>query len=125
MKSNYASVNGIKMYFEVYGSSNEVPLVLIHGGGSTIPSNWGNMLPLLHNEYKVIALEMQAHGRTSDRDVITTEHTVLMSRLIPDARLAILPGNHGSFIGEVMAMEKGSKMPEIAAGVVNEFLGRE
>ena len=33
-KSGYSDVNGIKMYYEMYGSGE--PLVLLHGGGSTI-----------------------------------------------------------------------------------------
>ncbi|HEY4785350.1 MAG TPA: alpha/beta hydrolase, partial [Bacteroidales bacterium] len=63
----YAPVNGLKLYYEVYGTAG-VPLVLIHGGGSTIESSFGNILPLLVKHSKVIALELQAHGRTSDRD---------------------------------------------------------
>ncbi|MGQ7853905.1 alpha/beta fold hydrolase [Pedobacter sp. WC2501] len=55
------------MYYEIYGEG-EVPLVLIHGGGSTIQSSSGRLIPLLANLGKVIAVELQAHGRTSDRD---------------------------------------------------------
>jgi len=65
--SGHAPVNGIQMYYEVYGEG-DTPLVLIHGGGSTIASNFGRMLPLLTPARKVIAMELQAHGRTSDRD---------------------------------------------------------
>jgi pimeloyl-ACP methyl ester carboxylesterase len=54
------------MYYEIYGEGN-TPLVLIHGGGSTIESTFGNMLPLLSGPGKIIAVELQAHGRTSDR----------------------------------------------------------
>jgi pimeloyl-ACP methyl ester carboxylesterase len=68
MGSGYALINGIKMYYEIHGESSPIPLVLIHGGGSTIPSNWGSILPLFATQYKVIAMELQAHGRTSDRD---------------------------------------------------------
>lgn len=254
-KGNYATVNGIKMYYEIHGEGE--PLVLIHGGGSTIPSNWGEMLPELSKHYKVIAMELQAHGRTGDRsapesfqqdaadvivllkhleinkanfigfsdggcttleiavhepeivnkmvvisanykrngmipgffeglgkmtfndmpqplkdaylsvnpsqegllnmfhkdverrmafedrtedemksikvptlvmagdrDVITTEHILEMSKVIPGARLSILPGIHGSFIGEALTKEPGSKMPEIAAGIIEEFLSK-
>lgn len=62
----YAPVNGIKMYYEVHGTGT--PLVLIHGGGSTINTTFGRILPLLSQHYKVIAMELQAHGRTSDRN---------------------------------------------------------
>ena len=253
--SGYTTANGIKMYYEIYGGDNGVPLVLIHGGGSTIQSNWGTILPMLSKNHKIIAMELQAHGRTSDRnapesfeqdaadvvallhflkvnkanvigfsngatttlqiaasypgiankivvisgnykrdgivpgffeglqkatfndmpqalkdaylkanpnqqgllnmfnkdkermlafkdysdekiksikvpaliivgdrDVITPEHAVQMSKLISGARLSVIPGTHGSFIGEAMTKEEGSKMPEITVSIIEEFL---
>jgi pimeloyl-ACP methyl ester carboxylesterase len=65
-KSGYLQVNGIKMYYEIRGEGD--PLVLIHGGGSTIESTFGRVLPMLAENFRVIAVEMQAHGRTGDRD---------------------------------------------------------
>jgi pimeloyl-ACP methyl ester carboxylesterase len=65
-KTAYATVNGINMYYELHGSGD--PLVLIHGGGSTIQTTFGNLLPLLAKNHQVIAVELQAHGHTSDRD---------------------------------------------------------
>lgn len=64
---NFASVNGIEMYYEIYGEG--APFVLIHGGGSTIESNYGNILPFFSPYFQVIAVELQAHGRTGDRDL--------------------------------------------------------
>jgi len=66
-KAGHEQVNGINMYYEVYGEG-EIPLVLIHGGGSTIQSTFGRFIPYLAKCGKVIAVELQAHGRTSDRD---------------------------------------------------------
>lgn len=66
-KSGYADVNGLKMYYEIYGEGK--PLVLIHGGGSTIQTSFGRIIPLLAKHRQVIGVELQAHGRTSDRDV--------------------------------------------------------
>jgi pimeloyl-ACP methyl ester carboxylesterase len=63
--SGYSEVNGLKMYYEIYGSGK--PLVLIHGGGSTIQSTFEKAIPLFAKNHKVIAVEMQAHGRTGDR----------------------------------------------------------
>ncbi|MBC7400398.1 MAG: alpha/beta hydrolase [Mucilaginibacter sp.] len=65
--SGHAAVNGINMYYEVHGKG-DMPLVLIHGGGSTIDVTFGNILPYFAANNKVIAVELQAHGRTSDRD---------------------------------------------------------
>lgn len=249
----YAPVNGLKMYYEVHGEG--APLVLIHGGGSTIETSFGRILPLLAQKHKVIAVELQAHGRTNDRDqpesfeqdaddvagllqylgvgkahflgfsnggntamqiairhaglvnklivvsafyrregmipgffegleqaslenmpaplkdaylqvsndqkglqamfnkdrermlgfrdwrdedlkairvpvllvvadqdVVTLEHTVKMRRLLPNAGLMVLPGTHGSFIGEICTAEEGSRMPEWTVAIVEEFL---
>ena len=65
-KSGYSKVNGLKMYYELYGEGK--PLVLIHGGGSTIQTTFGRVIPMLAKHRKLIAVELQAHGRTSDRD---------------------------------------------------------
>ena len=62
----YANVNGLKMYYEIHGKG--FPLVLIHGGGSTIGTTFGRILPTLAKTHQVIAVEMQAHGHTADRD---------------------------------------------------------
>lgn len=252
--SGYAPVNGLKMYYEIHGE-DDIPLVLLHGGGSTIESSFGNILPLFAKNRKVIAIELQAHGRTSDRDapetfeqdaddavsllkylkvekanffgfsnggtttlqiairhpeianrivvaagayqregfitgffegmagatldnmptplkadflkvtpseagllnmftkdanrminfpdfpdsdlasikakalimagdkdVVTPEHSIKMSRMIPGAELVILPGIHGVMIGEVCTAREDSKQPEITATLVDEFL---
>ncbi len=65
-KSGYSEVNDLKMYYEIYGRGK--PLVLIHGGGSTIQSSFGRVIPLFAKNRQVIAMELQAHGRTTDRD---------------------------------------------------------
>ena len=57
-----------------------------------------------------------------EHDVVTPEHALKMSKLIPNAQLMILPGTHGSFIGEVCVAEEGSKMPEITVAIIEEFL---
>jgi pimeloyl-ACP methyl ester carboxylesterase len=63
---HYADVNGLKLYYEVHG--NGYPLILLHGGGSTIESTFGRILPLLAKRHRIIAVELQAHGRTKDID---------------------------------------------------------
>ncbi len=66
LKSGYSEVNGIKMYYEIYGKGK--PLVLIHGGGSTIETSFGRVIPLFAKDRQLICVELQAHGRTGDRD---------------------------------------------------------
>jgi pimeloyl-ACP methyl ester carboxylesterase len=61
----YADVNGINLYYETHGSGT--PLVLLHGGlGSG--EMFGPVLPLLAERHKVIAVDLQGHGRTADID---------------------------------------------------------
>jgi pimeloyl-ACP methyl ester carboxylesterase len=62
LSSGYAPVNGIKVYYEVYGEGD--PVVLIHGAFYTIDMNWGQLIPELSKTRKVIAIEMQGHGHT-------------------------------------------------------------
>ena len=62
--TGYAPVNGLKMYYEVHGSGE--PVVLLHGGFMTITSNWAGWIDELSKTRKVIAIEMQGHGRTAD-----------------------------------------------------------
>jgi pimeloyl-ACP methyl ester carboxylesterase len=64
--SGYSDVNGLKMYYEIYGEGK--PLVLIHGGGSTIQTTFGRIIPILAKRRRLIAVELQAHGRTNDRE---------------------------------------------------------
>jgi len=63
-QSGYADINGLKMYYEVYGKGE--PIVLLHGAFMTIPLNWSGFIPLLAKNRKVIVAEMQGHGRTKD-----------------------------------------------------------
>lgn len=255
-KTGYASVNGLKMYYEIHGVDNgKPPLVLIHGGGSTITTTFGRVLPIFAQHRTVIAVELQGHGHTADidrpetfeqdaddvaallkelkitqadvlgfsnggstalqiairhpehvsnlvvasaifkrdgmppqfwewmknaslenmpeklkeayrkvapnpkdlvamhdkdakrmvefkdwldddirsikspaliingdADVVRPEHAMEMFRLLPNAKLAILPGGHGEYIGEILAIKSGSKLPEMTVALIEEFL---
>jgi pimeloyl-ACP methyl ester carboxylesterase len=65
VKTGYAPVNGLKLYYEIHGAGE--PLVLLHGGlGST--EMLGDLVPALSKTRRVIAPDLQAHGRTADID---------------------------------------------------------
>jgi pimeloyl-ACP methyl ester carboxylesterase len=64
--TGYAPVNGLKMYYEIHGSGE--PVVLLHGAFMTITNNWTGWIDELSKTRKVIAIEMQGHGRTADID---------------------------------------------------------
>lgn len=61
----YAEVNGINLYYEIHGTGR--PLVLLHGGlGSG--EMFGPVLGRLADGHRVIAVDLQGHGRTADVD---------------------------------------------------------
>ena len=55
---------GYELYSEWHGRGDQ-PLLLIHGGGSTIESNWGRLIPALEGSRRLLAVELQGHGRTA------------------------------------------------------------
>lgn len=57
----YALVNGIILYYEIYGEGP--PLLLLHGNGGSIRSRW-NEIPGFAKKYKVIAVDSRCHGKT-------------------------------------------------------------
>lgn len=65
---HYAPVNGLNLYYEIHGSANPArpPLVLLHGGGDTIQTSFGRILPELARDRQVIAFEQQGYGHTAD-----------------------------------------------------------
>src|SRR5688500_13622367 len=67
--TGYAPVNGLKMYYEIHGSGE--PVVLLHGAFMAITDDWSVWVNELAKTRKVIAVEMQGHGRTADikRDI--------------------------------------------------------
>src|SRR6267142_3673424 len=62
--TGYAPVNGLKMYYEIHGSGE--PVVLLHGAFMAITDDWRVWIGELSKTRKVIAVEMQGHGRTAD-----------------------------------------------------------
>ena len=61
----YANVNGLKMHYKVLGEGPQ--LVLIHGGGSTITSTFSQIMPHLAKHYRILAMDLQGHGKTKAR----------------------------------------------------------
>ena len=58
------------MYYEVHGEPRpgRAPLLLVHGGGSTIESNFGELIPLLAGSRQLVGVEEQGHGHTAAID---------------------------------------------------------
>jgi pimeloyl-ACP methyl ester carboxylesterase len=63
--TGFAEANGIKLYYEIYGSG--APLVLIHGGGSSGAFDFSEVIPRLAGQYTLITVDLQNHGRSDHR----------------------------------------------------------
>ncbi len=61
--TGYAPVNRLQMYYEIHGEGE--PIVMLHGAFMTI-TGWPEWIDELSKTRKVIAVEMQGHGRTRD-----------------------------------------------------------
>jgi pimeloyl-ACP methyl ester carboxylesterase len=68
IQAGHAPVNGLSMYYEIHGDRAGTPLVLLHGGGSSIDVTYGRILPFIARHRTVIGVDEQGHGRSSDRD---------------------------------------------------------
>ncbi|WP_080779604.1 alpha/beta fold hydrolase [Chryseobacterium phocaeense] len=69
-EKGYKSVNGIRMYYEIYGFGK--PLVLIHGGGSSILFDFKEIIARLEDQFQLIGIDLQNHGMTEHRDIPET-----------------------------------------------------
>jgi pimeloyl-ACP methyl ester carboxylesterase len=63
----YATAD-LPLYYEWHGNGDSSPLLLLHGGGSTIESNWGKLIAALDGTRRILAVELQGHGRTGAGD---------------------------------------------------------
>ncbi len=116
--SGYAPVNGLKMYYEIHGSGE--PVVLLHGAFMAISGDWNDWIGELSKTRKVIAVEMQGHGRTADikRDLtfenLADDVAGLLDHLkIPKADII------GYSLGGATAMQFAIRHPEKVRKVVS------
>src|SRR3982074_2565307 len=113
---SYADVNGIKLYYETHGAGR--PLVLLHGG-----LGWSGMfgpnLAELAKGRQVIAVDLQAHGRTADID------RPLSTELMADDIAALIrhlklerPDIMGYSLGGGVALQTAIRHPELVGKLV-------
>jgi len=66
VSEGYAPVHGVRMYWRSIGEGG-TPLVVVHGGFGLVDM-WGGLLEQLAVGRRVVAVELQGHGRTADVD---------------------------------------------------------
>ncbi len=113
---SYASVNGLNMYYEIHGAGR--PLILLHGGVGA-SEMFDPILPVLAINRQVIAVHLQAHGRTADIDrplrfeLMADDIKALMRHLGID-RADIM----GYSLGGGVALQIAIRHPEVVCKLV-------
>ena len=117
LDGNFATVNGIKMYYEDHGAGN--PLVLLHGGTATALLSWEAYLPALSQEYRVIAPDCRGHGRTNNPSGEWSYRVMAddIAALIEELELQ-KPNICGWSDGGQMALELAMRYPGLAGAYI-------
>lgn len=70
ISKGFKNANGINIYYEIYGEGK--PLVLIHGGGSSGFFDFEETVKRLSDNFQLILIDLQNHGRSEHRDIPET-----------------------------------------------------
>jgi pimeloyl-ACP methyl ester carboxylesterase len=122
VKTGYAPVNGLQMYYEIWGPAGGTTLVLLHGGDPTIGTSFRNVIEPLAKHRLVIAFEQQGHGRTADIPdrpfsfEQTAEDTVALLRYLKIGKADFMGYSNGGHI----ALEIALKHPEMVRKLIIE-----
>jgi pimeloyl-ACP methyl ester carboxylesterase len=94
----------IPLHHEVAGEPSDHPtLLLVHGGGSTIVTNWSGLIPAVAPTRRMVAVELQGHGRTP-----ATERPAGFDRSADD--VAALLGELGEGPVDVLGFSNGGNV---------------
>lgn len=121
IRSGYAPVNDIKLYYEIYGTGD--PLILLHGGLANI-EYFGNQIPAFAREFQVIAIDSRGHGRSTrskqpfSYGLMASDVLALMDYLnVPKA--SIVGWSDGAIIGLDIAINHPERVEKLVAFAAN------
>ncbi|MDP4252520.1 MAG: alpha/beta hydrolase [Bacteroidota bacterium] len=117
----YYEVRGIKMYVETYGEGK--PLLLIHGNGGSIKA-FSQTIPYFSKQYKVIAVDSRAHGKTIDTgdslsfEMMADDFSALLDKMDIDSAY-VLGWSDGGINALLLAMRHPQKVIRLASTGAN------
>jgi pimeloyl-ACP methyl ester carboxylesterase len=120
-KSGYAPVNGIKIWYAVFGHGT--PVILLHGGLANA-NYWGELVPVLASHYRVVVMDSRGHGRSSrdarpyGYDLMASDVLALMDFLKID-KAAVVGWSDGAIIGLDIAMHHPERLSKLFAFAAN------
>ena len=112
----YADIRGFKMYYEIYGTGK--PLLLLHGNGGSI-ENFKNQIPNFAKNYKVIAVDSRAQGKSIDTadslsyEMMADDFNELLNQLHLDSTF-VIGWSDGGIDGLLLAMRHPEKVRRLA-----------
>jgi pimeloyl-ACP methyl ester carboxylesterase len=120
-KSGYAPVNGIEMYYAVYGSGD--PILLIHGGLGHADV-WTYQVNDLAKDHTVIVADSRGHGRSSRNAdaysyaLMASDYLALLDYLKVD-KVALVGWSDGGIIGLDIAIKHPERLSKLFAQAAN------
>jgi pimeloyl-ACP methyl ester carboxylesterase len=113
VRSGYAPVNGLEMYYEIHGTVTARPLITIHP--------WlglADVFPSLIRNRQLIAVELQGHGRTADIDRPMTfeQHAEDIAALMEHLRIK-QADFFGESFGGTVAVQMAVRHPDMVRRV--------
>jgi pimeloyl-ACP methyl ester carboxylesterase len=76
------------------------------------------------SDAQIKAIEAPTLVVNGDEDVVRPEHAFELAHTLPHARLAILPGAHGEYIGDICSTNQDSTIPLLVTALIAEFLNK-
>jgi len=119
--SGYAPVNGIKIWYAVYGHGQ--PVILLHGGLAN-SNYWGNQVPALAKHYQVIVMDSRGHGRSTRNeqpygyDLMASDVVGLMD-FLKIQKAAIVGWSDGAILGLDIAIHHPERLTKLFAFAAN------
>lgn len=123
-KGQYAAINHIKLYYEIYGEGP--PLLLLHGNSESIAS-FNNQIPELSKHFKVIAVDSRGQGKSSEDgqqytyDLFAADMNAFLDYLQLDS-VNIIGWSDGGNTGLIMAMQYPKKVKRLVTMGANVFI---
>jgi pimeloyl-ACP methyl ester carboxylesterase len=123
---NYKHINGIDLYYEIYGSGK--PLVLLHGNGGSIKSS-GARIEYFKKSFQVIVIDSRAHGKSVDTTntpltyiQMAADIAALLDSLEIDSTF-LFGQSDGGILGLLLAIHYPQKVAKVATFGANLFPG--
>ena len=119
--AGYAPVNGIHMYYAVYGAGD--PVLLIHGGLGHADL-WAYQVKDLMKDHTVIVADSRGHGRSSRNaeaysyELMASDYLALLDYLKFD-KVALVGWSDGGIIGLDIAMKHPQRLTRLFAHAAN------